>query len=111
VKAGRLKALGVTTPKRWSELPDVPTIAEAGVPGYAADLWLNVAGPAGLPADIVQKLNSEIAKALQDKEVVANFRLAGVDPWVATPQEADKWIRTEYEKWGKVVRDTGATVN
>jgi tripartite-type tricarboxylate transporter receptor subunit TctC len=111
VKAGRLKALGVTTPKRWSELPDVPTLAEAGVPGYAADLWLNLAGPAGMPADIVQKLNTEIARALQDKEVQANFRLAGVDPWVATPQEADKVIRAEYDKWGKVVRDTGATVN
>ena len=81
------------------------------MPGYAADLWLNLAGPAGLPADIVQKLNAEIGKALQDKEVQANFRSAGVDPAVATPQETGNWIRTEYDKWGKVVRDTGATVN
>ena len=66
VKSGRLKALGVTTAKRWSELPDVPTLAEAGVPGYEATVWLSISGPAGMPADIVQRLNTEIAKALRD---------------------------------------------
>ncbi len=59
VKSGRLKALGVTTAKRWSELPDVPTLAEAGVPGYEATVWLSISGPAGMPADIVQRLNTE----------------------------------------------------
>jgi tripartite-type tricarboxylate transporter receptor subunit TctC len=111
VKAGRLKALGVTTPGRWSELPNVPTLAEAGVPGYEADLWLSVSGPANLPADIVQRLNTEIAKALRDPELQANFRAAGVEAKTMTPQQLLALTRAEHEKWGRVVRETGATVN
>ena len=111
VRSGRLRALGVTTAKRWSELPDVPTLAEAGVPGYEATLWLNVSGPAGMPADIVQRLNNEIAKALKDPEVQNNFRTGGVEAAWMGPQELNAFMRAEYEKWGKVVRDTGATVN
>jgi tripartite-type tricarboxylate transporter receptor subunit TctC len=111
LKAGRLKALGVTTAKRWSELPELPTLAEAGVPGYEATLWLNISGPAGMPAEIVQRLNGEIAKALRDPEVQANFRSAGVDATSMGPQELNAFMRAEYEKWGRVVRETGATVN
>ena len=111
VKAGRLKVLGVTTATRWSELPDVPTIAEAGVPGYEATLWLNISGPAGVPADIVQRLSAEIAKALRDPEVQSNFRSAGVDATSMGTQELNAFMRAEYEKWGRVVRETGATVN
>ena len=111
VRSGRLKALGVTTEKRWSELADVPTLAEAGVPGYEATLWLNVSGPAGMPPDIVQRLHAEIAKALQDAEVQKNFRAAGVDATAMGPQELERFMRAEYDKWGKVVKDTGATVN
>jgi tripartite-type tricarboxylate transporter receptor subunit TctC len=111
VKAGRLKALGVTTAKRWSELPNVPTLAEAGVPGYEADLWLSVSGPANMPPDLVQRLNAEIAKALRDPELQANFRAAGVEATTMSPQQLLTLTRAEYEKWGRVVRDTGATVN
>ena len=111
VKAGRLKVLGVTTATRWSELPDVPTIAEAGVPGYEATLWLNISGQAGMPADIVQRLSAEIAKALRDPEVQSNFRSAGVDATSMGTQELNAFMRAEYEKWGRVVRETGATVN
>jgi tripartite-type tricarboxylate transporter receptor subunit TctC len=111
VRAGRVRALGVTTAKRWSELPDIPTIAEAGVPGYEATLWLSVSGPAGMPADIVQRLNAEIGRALQDPEVQKNFRSAGVDPAAMDARELERFMRAEYDKWGKVVRDTGATVN
>ncbi len=111
VRNGRLRALAVSTPKRWSELPDIPTVAEAGVAGYEATLWLNISGPAGMPADLVQRLASETAKALQDPEVQKNFRSAGVDPASMAGPELDRFIRAEYDKWGKVVRDTGATVN
>jgi tripartite-type tricarboxylate transporter receptor subunit TctC len=111
VRAGRVRALGVTTAKRWSELPDIPTIAEAGVPGYEATLWLSVSGPAGMPADIVQRLNAEIGRALQDPEVQKNFRSAGVDPAAMDASELERFMRAEYDKWGKVVKDTGATVN
>lgn len=111
VRSGRLKALGVTTAQRWSELPEVPTLAEAGVAGYEATLWLNISGPAGMPADIVQRLYTEISKALEDKEVQKNFRSAGVDAASMRPQELAAFMRAEYEKWGRVVKQTGATVN
>jgi tripartite-type tricarboxylate transporter receptor subunit TctC len=111
VKSGRLKALGVTTATRWSELPNVPTIAEAGVPGYEANLWLSISGPANMPAELVQRLNAEIAKALRDPELRANFRAGGVDATTMTPQELLAVTRAEYEKWGRVVRETGASVN
>jgi len=111
VRSGRLKALGVTTEKRWSELPNVPTLAEAGVSGYEANLWLSISGPANMPAEIVQRLNAEIAKALRDPELQANFRSGGVDATAMTPQDLLALTRAEYEKWGRVVRETGATVN
>jgi tripartite-type tricarboxylate transporter receptor subunit TctC len=111
VKSGRLKALGVTTAQRWSELPEVPTLAEAGVPGYEATVWLSISGPAGMPADIVQRLNAEVAKALRDPELQSSFRAAGVEPISMSPQELLTYTRAEYEKWGRVVRETGATVN
>jgi tripartite-type tricarboxylate transporter receptor subunit TctC len=111
VKSGRLKALAVTTAKRWSELPDVPTLAEAGVAGYEATLWLNLSGPASLPTDIVQRLYGEVSKALQDAELRTSFRSAGVEATVMAPQELDQFIRAEYGKWGRVVKETGATVN
>jgi tripartite-type tricarboxylate transporter receptor subunit TctC len=111
VKAGRLRALAVSTPQRSPDLPDVPTAAEAGVPGYQATLWLNLAAPAGTPGDIVQRVYAETAKALQDAELQQNFRAAGVEASPMSPQELAGFMRGEYEKWGKVVRDTGATVN
>jgi tripartite-type tricarboxylate transporter receptor subunit TctC len=111
VKSGRLKALAVTTANRWSELPDVPTLAQAGVPGYEATVWLSLSGPAGMPPDIVQRLNTEVAKALRDPELQSNLRAAGVEPISMSPQELLTYTRAEYEKWGRVVRETGATVN
>ena len=111
VRAGKLRALGVTTPKRWSELPEVPTLAEAGVPGYEATLWLSVSGPAGMPAPIVERLYTEIGKALRDSELQANFRTGGVDALAMPPDELARYMRAESDKWGKVVRDTGATIN
>ena len=111
IRGGKLKALGVTTAKRWVELPDVPTIAEAGVPDYEATLWLSISGPAGMPAPIVQRLYTEISKALKDPEVQSSFRTGGVEALAMPPNELNAYLRTENEKWGKVVRDTGATVN
>jgi tripartite-type tricarboxylate transporter receptor subunit TctC len=111
VKSGKLRALAVTTPRRWSELSDVPTLAEAGVPGYEATLWLGLAAPAATPADIVARLHAETAKALQDSELQQMFRSAGVDAAGMAPAEFGGFIRSEHEKWGRVVRDTGATVN
>jgi len=111
VKAGRLRALAVTTPQRSPDLPDIPTVAEAGVPGYEATLWLCVVAPAGTPGEIVQRLYAELARILQEPEVLQGFRAAGVDPGVLDPQALDAFLRSEHEKWGRVVRETGATVN
>ena len=111
VRSGKLRALAVTTGKRWSELPEVPTLAEAGVPGYEATLWLSISGPAGMPAPVVQRLLTEISRALQDPELQASFRAAGVEAVAMAQPELANYMRAEYVKWGKVVRDTGATVN
>jgi tripartite-type tricarboxylate transporter receptor subunit TctC len=111
VKAGKLMALAVTTPKRWVELPDVPTMAEAGVPGYEATLWLSVSGPAGMPPEIVHQLYNAITKALQDPQLQHSFRTAGVEATSMPPDEFNRYVASEYEKWGRVVKETGATVN
>jgi tripartite-type tricarboxylate transporter receptor subunit TctC len=111
VKAGRLRALAVTTPRRWSELPDVPTLAEAGVPGYEATLWIAILAPAGTPPEIVRRLNAETGGALREPAVQRSLRAAGVLPSLLGPVELGAFLRAEHDKWGKVVRATGATIN
>jgi len=111
IRSGRLRALAVTTPSRWSELPEVPTLAESGVPGYEATLWLGLAAPAAAPAEIVGRLHAETAKLLQDPELQRSFRAAGIEAHALGPREFAAFLAAEHEKWGKVVRDTGATVN
>ncbi len=111
VNSGRLRILAVTTATRWPDLPAVPTVAEAGVPGYEAALWLAVTGPASLPAEIVRRLHAEIRMALQDPELLKGLRAAGVAPNLMGPQDLGAFMRAEHEKWGRVVRDTGASIN
>ena len=111
VRAGRLRALAVTTPARWRELPEVPTMAEAGVPGYDATLWLGLVAPARTPSDIVARLHAETAKLLEDPELRHSFRGAGIEAESMGPLDFAAFLRAEHTKWGKVVRDTGATVN
>ena len=111
VRAGKLRALGVTTTQRWPDLPEVPTIAEAGVAGYEATLWLSMLAPAGTPEAIVTRVSAEIGKALQEPEVLKQLRNAGIAPSYLGPQEFGAFLRAEHEKWGRVVRATGATIN
>jgi tripartite-type tricarboxylate transporter receptor subunit TctC len=111
LRGGKLRVLAVTGAKRWPELPEVPTLAEAGVAGYEATLWLGLVGPAALPAEIVQRLHAETARALLDPELQQQFRGAGVEAAAMAPREFEAYIRAEHEKWGRVVRATGATVN
>ena len=111
VAAGKLRALGVTTPTRWPEMPDVPPIAEAGVPGYNAALWLCMLAPAGTPAAIVDRLSAEIGKALKDPDMVQKLHNAGIAPAYLGPTEFGPFLKAEYDKWGKVVKETGAVVN
>ena len=109
--SGKLKSLGVSTGKRYSEMPDVPTIAEAGVPGYDATIWLGLLAPPGTPREIVQKLNADITRILSTPEARKLMASAGVDVATSTPEEFGRLLAAEMDRWGKVVRETGATVN
>jgi tripartite-type tricarboxylate transporter receptor subunit TctC len=111
MKSGRLKALGVSTAKRSQELPDVPTVAEAGVPGYEALVWIGMLAPKGTPQDIVAKLNGEIGRLVRTDEVKKLLAPTGMEPDPDTPEQFAAYVKADYEKWGKVVRESGATVN
>jgi tripartite-type tricarboxylate transporter receptor subunit TctC len=107
VKAGQVRALGTSGTKRSSVLPDVPTIAEAGVPGYESTIWLGIMAPAGTPKAIVDKLNAEINKAINRPEVKAAWDKQGAVPLVMSPSEFDAFLRKDIEKWAKVVKSAG----
>jgi tripartite-type tricarboxylate transporter receptor subunit TctC len=111
LKSGKLKALGVSTRKRYGELPDVPTIEEAGVPGYDATVWLGLLAPPGTPREVVQKLNTEITKVLSSADAKRLMASAGVDVATSSPEDFAKLLASEHERWGKVVKETGAQVN
>jgi tripartite-type tricarboxylate transporter receptor subunit TctC len=107
VKAGRLRALAVTTRERIAAVPDVPTVIEAGVPGYEVQLWQGMIGPKGLPSAIVTKAHDEIVRAFGAKDMVARFVNDGISPSKATPAEFGARIRNETQVWRKVVAETG----
>ncbi|HEX3057995.1 MAG TPA: tripartite tricarboxylate transporter substrate binding protein [Usitatibacter sp.] len=111
LQAGKIKALAVTTKKRYAELPDVPTLDEAGVKGYDATVWLGLLAPPGTPRDIVDKLNTSITKILSTPEARKLMASAGVDVATSSPEDFATLMQSELERWGKVVRATGATVN
>jgi tripartite-type tricarboxylate transporter receptor subunit TctC len=104
IQAGKLRAIAVTGAKRFAALPDVPTVAESGLPQYEAGQWLGVFAPANTPADIVQKLNVEIARALATDGVKRALHARGTDPATASPAEFRKVFTTEVDKWGRVMR-------
>ena len=107
VPAGRLRALAVTTAKRAPQLPDVPTMQEAGVPGYEASVWLALLAPAGTPRDIVARLNIEVAKVLNAPQTRQALHDAGVESTPSTPEAMSAYMAQELARWGKVVKDAG----
>ena len=111
IKSGRLRALAVSTAKRSAGLPEVPTMQEAGVPGYEATIWLGLFAPAGTPDAVLTKLQAEVAKVLAAPEARASVGATGREVSFSAAGEFSAFVRSEYDKWGKVVRDTGATVN
>jgi tripartite-type tricarboxylate transporter receptor subunit TctC len=111
MKSGRLIALGVSTAQRSPEMPEVPTIAEAGVPGFEARVWIGLLAPAGTPPEIVNKLNAEITKLMRTDEVRKLLVPTGMEPDTDTPAQFAAFLKEDYEKWGRVVRESGATVN
>jgi tripartite-type tricarboxylate transporter receptor subunit TctC len=107
IRAGKAKAVATTGSKRAALMPDVPTIAESGYPGYEALNWYGFLGPRGLQKDVVERLNKELVKALAHPQVVAALHKTGTEPKSSTPDEFAAYIKREYDTWGKVVKEAG----
>jgi tripartite-type tricarboxylate transporter receptor subunit TctC len=107
---GSVVALATTGSQRSPVYPDLPTVAEAGLPGYAVDLWLGIYTPATVPPDVLAKLNSGIAKALKDEQLKASFATFGLTPRGTTLPEGAAFTKSEYEKWKKVIDDGHITL-
>lgn len=108
VQGGKLRALGITSAKRFVTLPDLPTIAEAGVRGYESVSWAGVSVPAATPKPIIEQLHAEIVKVLKLPEIRDRFLRDGIEPIGSTPEQYEEHIRKERIKWAKVVKDSGA---
>jgi len=111
VSSGKIRALAVTTKKRHPDLPNVPTMEEAGVPGYEATIWLALLAPKGTPPDIVQKINAAVTQVLSKPDARKLMNSAGVNVATSSPEELEKLLVSELDRWGKVVKETGAVVN
>ena len=109
IQSGKLHAIAMTGSKRFEGLPNIPTISESGVPGYEINNWYGVFVPAGTPGDIIQRINAETIKAVQKPEVRARLIAVGLEPVWSSPAEFSAYVRSETAKWGKIVRDSGAT--
>src|SRR5271154_6080068 len=106
---GRIIALATTGLKRSAVYPDLPTVAESGLPGYDVDVWLNLYGKAGMPPDVLAKLNDAVGKALQDPDLVAAFAKFGLTPVPTSLQDGAAFTKSEYVKWKKVIEDSHIT--
>jgi tripartite-type tricarboxylate transporter receptor subunit TctC len=114
MNAGRVRALAVTSAKRSPYVPEVPTMDESGVPGYneaGSDLWFGIVGPAGIPKPIVQKLNEKLVEALRSPDMRQRIRIQAFDLWTSTPEEFTRVLKSDYAKWGKIVRAAGARID
>ena len=111
IQNGRIRALGVTTATRRKASPDIPTIAEAGVPGYESGLWYALLTTAGTPRAIIDRLNRETIAVLNNPEYIKRLAEQGIEPVGSTPEELAQYIKRELDKWAKVVNDTGARID
>jgi len=107
IRAGKLVAIGVTTAKRASVAPDIPTLAESGVPGYEATTWHGLFAPAGTPKEVIARLNAETVKALTAPELVEKFKANGVDPVSSSPEEFGAFVQAELNRWRDAVKAAG----
>ncbi len=107
VRAGKMKALAVSTATRSALAPDVPTVAEAGVPGYELAVWFGVLAPAGTPREIIGRFNTEILKVLNSAEIRERFGKQGVEVRTSTPEQFGEFVRAEVGRWAKVIKDAG----
>jgi tripartite-type tricarboxylate transporter receptor subunit TctC len=111
IKSGRVKAVGVLGKERSPLAPDIPSLNESGLPGYDASGWFAVLAPAATPAPIVQRLNAEITAVLRSPEVRERFATAGLEPLPSTPEEMEALMKSEAVKWGRVIKESGASVD
>jgi tripartite-type tricarboxylate transporter receptor subunit TctC len=109
INGGRIRALGVTTAKRVSSAPNLPTIAESGLPGYEMNPWIALFAPAGLRRELVDRINSEISKALVQPEVAKLMVGQGLEPWVGTPEQLAARMRVDLDKFAKLIKAIGVT--
>ena len=109
-KTGRLRVLGVTTAKRWQGAPDVPTVAEAALPGFEVNSWYGLLAPAGTPREIIQRLNAEVARGLRAPDARERLYSIGAEPMADTPEAFAAYIQSEMVKWAKVVKAAGIRV-
>jgi tripartite-type tricarboxylate transporter receptor subunit TctC len=107
IRAGKARAVATTGSKRAALMPDVPTVAESGYPGYEALNWYGFLAPAKTPRDVIERLNREIVRALANPEAVSAMQKTGVEPQSSTPEEFARYIEREYHVWGKVVKEAG----
>jgi tripartite-type tricarboxylate transporter receptor subunit TctC len=111
VKAGKLNMIGVGSDHRSKEFPEVPTISESGAPGFEAKSWFGLVAPAGIPLDIINKINRDVIKVISDPAFAAQYLTAqGLEPIVGTPEKFAAFMRAETVKWGKVVKDANIPV-
>ncbi len=111
VKAGKLRALAVLGGKREESMPGVPTVDEAGMPWFKVDTWYGVLAPAGTPREIINRLNAEFKKVLESPDVKKRMADRDADPVTSTPEEFGRFIRSEIERWGKVVKASGGPID
>ena len=111
IKSGSLRAIGVMGKTRVPSMPDLPTIAEAGVPGYAAEPWYTLSAPRGVPAEVMRKLNADIAQALRAPELVQRFEALGVTPLGGSLEDASRRNALEAERWTRVIQAASITVD
>jgi len=111
IQAGRLRALADSSGKRSSMFPDIPTMAEAGFPGFDASIWFSIVGPAGLPKEVMDKLVPALTSVMKDPEVILAIKREGYDPMPMTPQQTAERIKSDFELWGKTVKSANITAD
>ena len=107
VKAGRLRGIAVASAKRLTLLPELPSIAEAGVPGYESTTWFGPLAPAKTPKDIIVKINTQLMQTLQSPDVRERFAAEGIEALGGTPDQFAEYIRSEIARWGRVIKEAG----
>lgn len=111
VKAGRVRAIAVTSAQRSAAMPDVPTVAESGVPGFETEAWFGLVGPAGMPGDLVEKIRHSFAKALEQPQVKEALSSQGLTLIAGPPGEFGSFMKNELSRWGKVIKESGVRLD